>query len=510
MRLHLVITAFLAIGTIALCTYSSIPAKPKTSAIRPAAVAGKFYPSNPSILKLAIQQFFLDAAPPIITKPIGLIVPHAGYIFAGQIYADAYRQAQGNPYDVIVILGTNHTAGDFNGVSLGGYSAFHTPLGDVPVEAQIVQDLLNESKDCNKNQSVHIYEHSIEVQLPFIQSLFPNARIVPAIIHPADYDLCIRFGQALAKVLKNRRALIVMSSDLSHYPNQKDAAKADQLTLETIASLDLHRIAAIMRDLHFPNLETRACGEAAILAGITAVKALGTKQVGIVAYANSGEIPAGDQDQTVGYGAVAFTTENISKAPSIFDRPEIPSAATPLKIGDKKLLLTFARKTIALHLTIQMAPMARGFPPRLSSPQGAFVTLKKAGELRGCIGRMQAVTPLGLTVGAMALEAAFKDPRFSPLQQSELKDLEIEISVLSPMQTIATPDAIVIGRDGVLMTKGNSSAVFLPQVAVENNWNKVEMLDNLCQKAGLQTGCWKQQAQFKVFQADVFSERDFR
>jgi MEMO1 family protein len=191
------------------------------------------------------------------------------------------------------------------------------------VDEQIVRDLLNESKDCNKNRTVHIAEHSIEVQLPFIQSLFPKARIVPIIIHPADYDLCIRFGQALAKILKNHRSLIIMSSDLSHYPNQKDAVKADQQTLETIAGLDQHRITSIMRALNLLNLETRACGEAVILAGITALKALGAKQAGIVSYANSGDVPAGDPEQTVGYGAVALTTENIARGPSIFDHPEI-------------------------------------------------------------------------------------------------------------------------------------------------------------------------------------------
>jgi len=274
MRPYLVIIAFIAIClTAALCAYSNVFINPETSDIRPPAVAGKFYPSNPSVLRLAIQQFLQDAVSPGINKPIGLIVPHAGYIFAGQIYADAYRQVQGNSYDVIVILGVNHTTGNFNGVSVGDYSAFRTPLGDVPVDEQVVRDLLAESKDCTKSRTVHISEHSIEVQLPFIQSLFPNARIVPVIIHPADYDLCIRFGQTLAKVLKNRRALIVMSSDLSHYPNSNDAAKADRLTLETIAGLDLQRIASIMRDLRLPNLETRACGEAAILTGITAAKA---------------------------------------------------------------------------------------------------------------------------------------------------------------------------------------------------------------------------------------------
>jgi MEMO1 family protein len=509
MKPHRIILASIVIGLITLYAYSCI-INPADSNVRSAAVAGRFYPADPVQLKAAIQQFIQDANPPFIKKPIGLIVPHAGYIFSGQIYADAYRQVMGNPYDVVVIIGTNHTTGDFHGVSFGNYSVFRTPLGDMRIDEQIVQALLNESKDCNKDRTVHVSEHSIEVQIPFIQTLFPNARIVPIIIHPPDYDLCIRFGQALANVLKNHRALIVMSSDLSHYPNQKDAVKADQTTLETIAGLDLKRFAVLMHDLRLPNLETRACGEAAILTGMAATKALGAKQAVIVGYANSGDVPMGDEERTVGYGAVVITSEPTSLAPAIFNRPEIPSASTSLQIEEKKYLLSFARKTITRYLSTQMVPTARNFPPRLQSPQGAFVTLKKTGELRGCIGRMQSFTPLGLTVGTMALEAAFHDPRFPPLQQSELKDLEIEISALSPLKAVATPDAIIVGRDGVLLTKGAASAVFLPQVAPENNWNRTEMLDKLCQKAGLPTGCWKQQAQFKVFQADVFSEHQYR
>jgi AmmeMemoRadiSam system protein B/AmmeMemoRadiSam system protein A len=510
MKLRMIIFSFLSIGAIALGIDSSTPTIPALSEIRATSAAGRFYPANPSVLKAAIQQFIQNAAPSIMARPLGLLVPHAGYTYAGQIYADAYRQALGHSYDVLVILGTNHTTGDFQGVSVGDYSAFHTPLGEIPVDEQIVQELLTGSKDCSKSLPVHAAEHSIEVQLPFIQTLFPNARIVPVIIHPADYDRCIRFGQVLAQVLKNRRALIIMSSDLSHYPNQQDALKADQLTLETMAGLDLKQIESVARNLSVPNLKTRACGEAAILTGIAALKAMGVKQVRIVSYANSGEIPDGDREWTVGYGAMAFTKENISNSPSIFARPKIPAPDTPLEIAEKKQLLAFARKTIACYLTTQIAPIARGFPPRLNSPQGAFVTLKRRGELRGCIGRMQAIEPLSSTVGAMALEAAFRDSRFSPLQQSELKEIEIEISVLSPMKSIANPEAIAAGRDGVLMTKGKTSAVFLPQVAAENNWDRIELLNKLCQKAELQIGCWKEQARFQVFQADVFSERDFR
>jgi len=443
-------------------------------------------------------------------KPIALIVPHAGYIYSGQICADAYRQAMGRQYDVIVILGTNHTTANFSGVSVADYNAFQTPLGTVPIDEEVASALLAESKDCKRSREVHISEHSIEVQLPFLQVLFPNARIVPAVIYPPDPKLCVRFGEALAKVLKNRRALIVVSSDLSHYPNSIDAAKVDRLTIETIASLDPTRVSSLMRNLNAPNLETRACGEAAILAGITAAKALGATRAVVAGYANSGDVPIGDKSRAVGYGAVVLAAGNAPSNTSLLNRPAAPSAASPLQNSEKKILLTLARETILRYLTTQTVPLARNLPARMSFPQGAFVTLKKDGQLRGCIGHIPGDMALGKTVGAMALEAAFNDPRFLPVELGELKNLEIEISVLTPMKPIATPNEVVVGRDGVLMSKAGTSAVFLPQVAPENHWDRIEMLDNLCVKAGLSAGCWKSEAQFQVFQADVFSESQFK
>jgi len=453
-----------------------------------------------------VQQFLQSSTKISMKKPIALIAPHAGYVYCGQICADAYRQVMGRKYDVIVVLGVNHTTGGFSGVSLGDYSAFRTPLGEVPVDEEVISALLAESKDCNRNREVHISEHSIEVQLPFVQVLFPNARIVPAIIHPPDYKLCIRFGEVLARVLANRQALIVISSDLSHYPDSEDAAKADRVTLETIAGFDPTRISSVMKSLNFPNLETRACGEAAILAGMTAAKALGASRAVVAGYANSGETLIGDKARTVGYGAVVLAAGNAPSDTGILNHPAPPSAASRLQDSEKKALLRFARETILRYLTTQTIPLARNFPPRMDFPQGAFVTLKKAGQLRGCIGHIPGDSALVRTVGAMALQAAFNDPRFAPLQLAELKNLEIEISVLTPMRRIAAPEEIVVGRDGVLMSKAGASAVFLPQVAVENNWNRSEMLDNLCTKAGLSVGCWKREAQFQVFQAEVFSE----
>jgi AmmeMemoRadiSam system protein A len=191
-------------------------------------------------------------------------------------------------------------------------------------------------------------------------------------------------------------------------------------------------------------------------------------------------------------------------------RPAVPAHAEPLQTAERKSLLKFARECIHRYLTTQTVPLARGFPARMSFPQGAFVTLKKSGRLRGCIGHIPGDMELGKTVGAMALQSAFGDPRFPAVELSEFKDLEIEISVLTPMKAVSSFNEIAVGRDGVLMSKAGASAVFLPQVAAENNWSRSEMLDSLCQKAGLSIGCWKRDAQFQIFQADVFSESQFK
>jgi hypothetical protein len=243
---------------------------------------------------------------------------------------------------------------------------------------------------------------------------------------------------------------------------------------------------------------------------MTAAKALGATRAVVAGYANSGDISIGDRSRAVGYGAVVLTSGKAPSSTAILNPPAAPTKATALQNSEKRVLLEFARESIRRYLTTQTVPLARNFPRRMDFPQGAFVTLKKAGQLRGCIGNMDGEVALGKTVGAMALQSAFGDPRFAPVELSELKDLEIEISVLTPMKAIASFEEIVVGRDGVQVFKAGTSAVFLPQVAVENNWDRAEMLDNLCRKAGLSSGCWKRDAQFKIFQAEVFSESQFR
>ncbi len=482
----------------------------KLSGIRPPAVAGQFYPSDPEKLEQAIRQFIRESVAIPMENPIAIMVPHAGYIYSGQISADAFRQVMDRDYEVFIILGVNHTTGGFRGIALAGYESYRTPLGDVPVDRTLTKALMEQCGDCVQNREVHRREHSIEVQVPFIQVLFPDAKIVPVIIHPPDPDLCNRFGRTLAGVLQDKKALIVISSDLSHYPAYKDAVASDRKTISTIAGRNPDKIASLMRDLDAPNLDTRACGEAAILAGLTAARVLGASRSIVIGYSNSGEVSVGDREKVVGYGAIAFTAGEASDDTSKLDRPEQPGSATPLNESEKKLLLSYARETIRQYLTTQTVPLARRFPPRLNFKQGAFVTLKKDGLLRGCIGNILPEDELVRTVGKVAWQAAIKDPRFRPVELKELQSLEIEISVLTPMESIDDPSRIVVGRDGVLLYKEGRSAVFLPQVAPENDWSRTEMLENLCMKARLPSGCWNQNAVFKTFQAEVFSETDSR
>jgi hypothetical protein len=349
--------------------------------------------------------------------------------------------------------------------------------------------------------------------VPFIQVVFPKAKIVPVVVGSPDMQICTRFGQALAKVLKNKRVLIVASSDLSHYPTAEDADIVDRETLAAITKLDSTVFRTTVQahmDRNIPNLYTSACGEAPILVAMAAARYLGATHGVVISYANSGDTSIGERSRVVGYGAVVLTAEGEGEKISVSAQPIPAAVSTSLPSSDKKALLAFARETLSRVFLTDTVPLARGFNLNLQQPRGVFVTLKKKGELRGCIGRLIADEPLCKLVGAMAIQAAFNDKRFRPLTADELKDTDIEISVLTPMKKVTSAADIVIGRDGVLLRKEDRSAVFLPQVATEQGWNREELLDNLCLKAGLTAGSWKAGAQLSTFQAIVFSESEFK
>ncbi len=497
------------LAAFALLAVSASPAA--AVEVRQPAVAGRFYPADPVRLRRAVN-FYLDhAVAPDGGKPVALIAPHAGYVYSGQICADAWRQARGHHYDVVVILGTHHTVADFPGVSVISGGIFRTPLGDAKIDDKTAAALSAKDPAFFYREAVHLREHSVGVQVPFAQVLFPGTPIVAAVVGTDDPALCDRFGRTLAKAVRGKSALIVASSDLSHYPSYQDACRVDRTVLEAAATLDPDAIWEAVRAQmahRIEDLSTCVCGAGAIATAVSAARALGAKGARIVSYANSGDTAVGRPDRVVGYGAAAFSASYSGS--SGFPPPLPADEKAPLADAGKRALLSLARATVTEVLEADVLPLPRSADPALNARRGAFVTLKKNGQLRGCIGHMTADWPLQKTVGAMAVQAAFNDPRFPQVRADEIAQLEIEISVLTPYRKVSGPGAIRVGTDGVLLKKGGRSAVYLPQVAAEQGWDKEEMLDHLCRKAGLAKGAWKEGTTFMTFQATVFSEHDFR
>lgn len=480
--------------------------------VREPAVAGRFYPADSGELSRMIAGFLKNAVPAGPDKPIAIVSPHAGYVYSGRICTDAFNQAAGQSYDLVVLLGANHTAAGFRGISVYPEGAYRTPLGSARIDKETASRLMAIDDAIVFSPEVHRREHSVEVLVPFVQTLFPEAEILPAVVGTDDPDILARFGEHLAAVTRDRNALIVASSDLSHYPGYADAVRADRKTMEAMISLDprrLHRVARQQERSGIPGLATAACGKAPVMAAMAAAKVLGANRGRIVSYANSGDTTIGDRNRVVGYGSIAYvrTADPADPNPEPISNPSPGDSA--LGMFQKQELLKLARNAIQQYMETGAAPSARADDPELNRKRGAFVTLKKAGRLRGCIGYMSADRPLCQTVGSMALQAAFKDRRFRPLAPGELADTEIEISVLTPFQEVAGPEEIVTGRDGVLIRKGGRSAVFLPQVAPEQGWERDEMLAHLCRKAGLPEDGWRSGARLFTFQATVFSETDF-
>ena len=438
------------------------------------------------------------------------MVPHAGYLYSGQIAADAYRQAMGYPYDVVVILGTNHTVAPFEGVSVFQGRGYATPLGVAEIDRPLAQALAAADPAFAYRPDAHREEHSEEVQVPFVQVAFPKAKIVTAIVGTTDLGVTERFGKALAGLLRDKKALIVASSDLSHYPPYGEAVEADRATLKAVASLDPAVLVASIAEQERKgrrNLVTCACGEAPILATMCAARALGARRGVVVSYANSGNTVAGDYDRVVGYGAVLFTAGDGSPDTKVLE-PSAP-ASKPVALGDsdRKYLLALARKTLERYLLTETLPLPRSESPALRQDQGAFVTLKEHGELRGCIGHMAQDTPARPRGGQDGPGGGPQRPALPRVRPEELPLIDVEISVLTPFARVDGPSAIQVGRDGTLIQKGDRQAVFLPQVAPEEGWGREEMLANLCAKAGMPTDCWKSDCTFYTFQADVFGEK---
>lgn len=474
--------------------------------IREPAVAGQFYPAQKGALEEQLALFFSKALPPEEAgeAPNFLIVPHAGYPYSGSVAAQAFAQIKGSDFKTVILLGPSHQA-YFASAALDGNDFWQTPLGGLALDKEKINKLQDQEGGIIISNLPHENEHCLEVLLPFLQMVgWEDFKIIPILLGQADEAVLNLLAQKISNVF-DEQTLLVVSSDLSHYPPADLARVVDEQTVAAILSGKEEVFLKTLEELsqNYPQVATFACGQEAIRVGLKVGQALGMTKQKLFSLTNSGEV-TGEGERAVGYAAIGFWL-NAPKAANGNKKNNIEEKLSP---EEKEMLLSRVRGALENYFGKGEAPDESPPTPRLAQKRGVFVTLKKNGQLRGCIGDFSADEPLWEKVEKMALAAAFDDPRFLPLSPEELEEIKIEISVLSPLKKINSVEEIEMGKHGVYLKYGQRSATFLPQVAEETGWSKEEFLTNLCvEKAGLPVDCWRHPgAELFTYTAEVFQE----
>ncbi len=468
---------------------------------RQPAVAGQFYPADPLELKTLLESLFAHAEPRKTTSPaIALISPHAGYVYSGTVAASSFHQLDpSKQYDNIFLLGSSHHVA-FEGASIYSIGDFVTPLGIVPVNTTLSQKLIIEHSCFISRDDAHAQEHSLEVQLPFLQYRMKKSfKIVPIVLGTDSPDQCREIAEALRPYFTPNN-LFVISTDFSHYPDYDHAKDVDRESATALVSGSPEKfIQALVRNSKkgIPNLATSACGWTSILTLLYLTNSNPAFTYTPIVYKNSGDTDKGDKAKVVGYHSIIIT-----------QREKASQQQFNLTEKDKQTLLSIARTTLDRYVRTRTVPAidTAGFSSQLITHCGAFVTLNKNHQLRGCIGRFSPDIPLYEVVQQMAIASSTQDTRFSPVKPEELNEITVEISVLTPMKKINSPDELTLGKHGVYLRKGDRSGTFLPQVATETGWSKEEFLGHCARdKAGLGWDGWKD-ADLFVYEAIVFDE----
>ncbi|MBU1905547.1 MAG: AmmeMemoRadiSam system protein B [Candidatus Omnitrophica bacterium] len=460
--------------------------------VKEANVAGMFYPEDPVRLSEMIDGFIKEAEPEIIEGEIfALISPHAGYAYSGRVAGHGYKLIKNKPYKTVIIIAPSHHF-KFTGISVFPEGSFRTPLGELEIDQEFTQKLLDQDPEITCQPRAFDQEHSLEVQLPFLQKTLTDFEIVPIIMGDCSLSTCQKLSRLLKQAIGDRNdVLVIASTDMYHGYDHEEARVVDQETLSYIQNMDAEGLYYGLREGRL-----QLCGGWPVVSTLILSKELGHNKLGVLNYTNSAQVTGKKVKGTwtVGYASCAIDKEEGEEG--------------MLNIEQRKRLLEIARQSIENYLNTGKRLEVNEKDPLLVKEFGAFVTLNKNGHLRGCIGNIIASGPLYLTVKNMAVEAAVNDPRFPEVILSELEDIEIEVSVLSPLEKVESADKIELGKHGVIVRKGSSSGVFLPQVATETGWSKEEFLSNLCaQKAGLSTDAWKDKStEIFIFTAEVFSE----
>ena len=482
-------------------------AEPK---VRPAGVAGGFYPADPKELTQMIDGLLAHNAVPQVPGPlVALICPHAGYMFTGPVAAACFAQLKGRKYTRVVVIAPSHYV-NFPFSSIYDGDAYATPLGNVPVDEDFRAKLAKLSSTIKISDRGHAKEaenaeHALEVQLPWLQRTLGEFKLVPIIMGDQNYGLERALGRALAKALlaetpeARAQTLILVSSDLSHYHPYDYANNIDHQTLQAIEDWDYLSLSRNFAMWERGVQTWEACGGGPIVAGMIAAEGLGATHAQILKYANSGDA-TGDKTRVVGYGAVAITRASAAEAKK--------SAEFSLTSREKDALMKIARASVETAVRDRKMYLvgSTGFP-RLEEARGAFVTLKEHGELRGCIGYITPMKSLAETVRDVAAYAALEDTRFTPVTTKELPLLEYEVSVMSPLRRVLDIKEIKVGKHGLIMKQGEIEGILLPQVPVEEHWDRDTFIEETCLKAGLPRQAWKDDdTDIFMFTALVFGE----
>jgi hypothetical protein len=464
-------------------------------AVRPAAVAGRFYPAQARELRAEVGRCLQDAqrhAPaPGQPRPKLLVVPHAGYVYSGPIAAHAYALLEPwrDTLTRVVLLGPAHRV-PVQALAAPRVDAFDTPLGRVPLDTDAL-DALDDLPQVVRDDQAHAAEHALEVQLPFLQSVLESFTLVPLVVGEASPQ---EVADVLERLWGGPETLIVISSDLSHYLSYDEAGRIDRDTVQRITAID----ADVRSDLR----GDQACGARALNGALRALARHGL-QGRVLDLRNSGDT-AGDHRRVVGYAAIAFA-EPAEKGRSAQPQPDTDRQAG---LGDA--LVATARQAIAQRLGVPAPQTSRH--PALDERGASFVTLHdRGGQLRGCIGTLTARQPLGEDVRQHALAAAFDDPRFAPLAAAEWPGLQVEVSVLTDPQPMPVADEADLlarlrpGVDGVVLQWRGRHATFLPQV-----WEQLPeprtFIAALKRKAGLAPEFWADDIRIERYEVRKYGQ----
>ncbi len=460
---------------------------------RTCAVAGSFYSKDAERLSIEVKQAILEAKTFKKEKVKAIIVPHAGYVFSAPVAALSYKTLH-KKYKNIFLIGSSHYA-NFDGASIYNIGSYKTPLGKIKMSQNIIS-LLMKNPPFSYQKEAHSKEHTLEVQLPFLQTIYGDElSIVPIIIGTQNMQSLIKISKLLKPYFDDEDNLFVISTDLSHYPLYEDANRVDAKTLNAIVQNSPQKFidAVIQNEKSLTKgLLTSACGWNSILILLNMTKEESYKYE-ILGYKNSGDTKYGDKEKVVGYGAIRVYKETQEFSLNSKEKKELLEIAKlalyEATLHDKKLILN--EDTLS---------------PKLRKNLGAFVTLNRAGKLRGCIGRFEPNQPLYEVVIDMAIAASRYDNRFSPVSKEELQEIDLEISVLTPRVEIESLDEIVIGKHGIYIQKGALNGTYLPNVATQMNWNAKEFVqDCAINKAGIKKDEIKD-AKLFTYEAIVFDD----